>query len=90
MNSFLKKLITNTFLRDNMNYDEIHQLFNVPPGSGPSVIQYDEQQLMGTNIVEDAETDADRIYCAIVESDSRENLQIKKEKVQNMIKVEIL
>jgi hypothetical protein len=55
----LKKLITNTFLRDNMNYDEIHQLFNVPPGSGPSVIQYDEQQLMGTNIVEDAETDAD-------------------------------
>jgi biotin carboxylase len=37
----------------------------------------------------DAGTDADRIYCAIIKSDSRERLQAKKDKVENMIKVEI-
>jgi len=51
---------------------------------------YVEQLITEGTKLNDAETDADRIYCAIVESDSRENLQIKKEKVQNMIKVEIL
>lgn len=49
-----------------------------------------EQLIAEGTKVDDAKTDADRIYCAIVVSDSSENLQIKKEKVQNMIKVEIL
>ena len=37
----------------------------------------------------DASTDADRIYCAIIKSASIEILQAKKEKVENMIKVEM-
>lgn len=49
-----------------------------------------EQLITEGTKVDDAKTDADRIYCAIVVSDSSENLQIKKEKVQNMIKVEML
>ena len=57
----LRKLITNSFLRDNMNYDEVHPLFNVSTLPGPSVIQYDEAQLRGLNIVGDAETDADAL-----------------------------
>jgi hypothetical protein len=51
---------------------------------------YVEQLITEGTKLDDAETDADRIYCAVVASDSSENLQIKKEKVQNMIKVEIL
>ena len=51
---------------------------------------YVEQLIAEGTKLEEAETDADRIYCALVESDSSENLKIKKEKVQNMIKVEIL
>ena len=55
----LKKLITNTFLRNNMNYDQVRPLFSVPTLPGPSVIEYDEAQLKGLNIAGDVESDAE-------------------------------
>lgn len=49
-----------------------------------------EQLITEGSKVNHATTDADRIYCAIVQSNSEENLKEKKVEMQNMIKVDIL
>lgn len=53
----LKKLVTNTFLRDNMNYDEINQLIGSKQ-NGPTVLEYDIDQLKGVNLMDDINSDA--------------------------------
>lgn len=54
----VRKVVMNTFMRDNMNYDEINQLISNNNPSGDTVIQYDEKQLEGTRIMNDIESDA--------------------------------
>ena len=53
----IKIIFINTFMRDNMNYDEINQLVNFAQ-VGPTVVEYDIAQLQKSNISEDAITDA--------------------------------
>ena len=53
----IRKIFINTFMRDNMNYDEINQLINSDQ-MGPTVIQYDLNQLEGNNLEADIRSDA--------------------------------
>jgi len=53
----IRKLVINTFLRDNMDYDEVNQIL-VPDQVGPTVLEYDEQQLKNVNVIDDINSDA--------------------------------
>lgn len=54
----LKKLVTNTFMRGNMNYDDINQLISTTNPNVETVIQYDMNELKGSDIMDDLSSDA--------------------------------
>jgi hypothetical protein len=52
-----KRILTNTFMRDNMNYDELIPINSSGNQMGQTVVQYDINALKGTEIEDDLKSD---------------------------------
>jgi len=65
-----------------------HRIYGIQEANSIEGVDVELLLNEGTKL-NDAQTDADRIYCAIVQETTAENLQIKKEMVKNLIKVEV-